>query len=506
MSIAIRAEGSGKRVGRWQVSLADLSLLVLAAGLAAGVVREARDIWVESARASGVGVEVVAVILALVLVRSILGLARRRPRGGGVTMAGCLASMAWRALAVVLLICFVLQESEILRIDLATRMRIDVATRRSSFVGGVGASGYDVREKLIPICAILAMFGIVVGMGAGVGLARPEPRRPRPYWLFVPLAALAGVLFVAVPATHALVPLYILNVLELVDNAMRPLGRVTSTSLSARLLLAGMEAVPAALAIVGLALIVARDFQRAGRSMPWATTRGGWFVRLLSLAAAGAAGIGMALVAIPTMSPHLRDGIRGVLDPEAIVIVFIGFGTFAAGLAARTVVPRPAWEKPRWLRRLANVLPLGLMGIVVSSALKCLPSSMAIDPALPPMFAELLDGIDQAGVWFWGIFPAPLADGVQAWLDPGRLFWILTMVGLALFLSELALRPPALRIPPFDLVGCSPGRLVRFAWLTLSLTVVCLAALPTLIVLGQVILHLRLGIITWTASGWPSPF
>ena len=67
MSIAIRAEGSGKRGGCWQVSLADLSLLVLAAGLAAGVVREARDIWVESARASGVGVEVVAVILALVL-------------------------------------------------------------------------------------------------------------------------------------------------------------------------------------------------------------------------------------------------------------------------------------------------------------------------------------------------------------------------------------------------------------------------------------------------------
>ena len=191
--------------------------------------------------------------------------------------------MAWRALAVVLLICFVLQESEILRIDLATRMRIDLATGGSSFLGGVGASGYDVREKLIPICAIL-------------------------------------------------------------------------------------------------------------------------------------------------------------------------------------------------------------------------------HPALPPMFAELLDGIDLAGVWFWGMFPAQLAAGVQAWLDPGRLFWILSMVGLALFLSELALRPPALRIAPFDLVGRSPGRLVRFTWLTLGLTVVCLAALPTLIVLGQVILHVRLGISTWPASGWPLLF
>ena len=51
--------------------------------------------------------------------------------------------------------------------------------------------------------------------------------------------------------------------------------------------------------------------ERAGRSMRWATTRGGWFVRLLSLAAAGAAGLGMALVAIPTISPHLRDARNG---------------------------------------------------------------------------------------------------------------------------------------------------------------------------------------------------
>ena len=251
-----------------------------------------------------------------------------------------------------------------------------------------------VREKLVPICAILAMFGVAVGMGAGVALAPLEPRRPRPYWLFVPLAALAAVLFVAVPANHALVPLYILIVLEYVNNAMSPSGHYTTARLSARMLRVGIEAIPATLVIVGLALIVARDFQRAGRSVPWATTRGGWLVRVLALAAAGAAGIGMALVAIPTMSPKWLDGFCLVLDPEAIAIIILGFGIFAAGLAARAVVPRPAWEKPRWLRRLSNVLTLGVMGILVSSALTCLPSSLAIDPAIPPIFARLLDGVD----------------------------------------------------------------------------------------------------------------
>ncbi len=499
MVMVLDRERPVERLGRWQVSLADLSLLVLAAGLAAGVVRGAREILVVPARASGVGVEVAAVFLALILVRSMLGLARRRPWGAGVTMAGRLASMAWRALAVVLLIHFVLMESDVLRIDLATR-------RSPTWWGRGWDEWYEVRERLVPTCAILAMFGMAVGMGAGVVLARPEPRRPRPYWLFVPLAALVAVLFLAVPGDYAIVPQFILVVLEFVNNAMPPPGQYTSASLSARMLRAGIEAVPAALAIVGLALIVARDFQRAGRSVAWATTRGGWVVRLLALAAAGAAGTGMVLVGIPTMSPRFLDGFRHVLDPEGMLIMLIGFGTFAAGLAARAVVPRPPCERSPWSRRLSNVLLLGMMVILVSSALRCLPSSQAIDTQLPPIFARLLEGVEAAGVWFLGLFPYSLGDGILAWLSPERLLWILPMAGLALFLIELALRPPAFRTPPFDQVAGSPGRLVRFIWLTVALTVVCLAAVPTLIVLGQVILHIRLGISTWTVRGWPSPF
>ena len=133
--------------GRWQVSLADLSLLVLAAGLAAGIVRGAREIRVVPVRASGVGVEVAAVFLALILVRSMLGLARRRPWGAGVTMAGRLASMAWRALAVVLLIHFVLMESDVLRIDLATRTVPNLVGKGlGRVVRGEGEVGPDLRD------------------------------------------------------------------------------------------------------------------------------------------------------------------------------------------------------------------------------------------------------------------------------------------------------------------------------------------------------------------------
>ena len=117
MAMVLERERPVERPGRWQVSLADLSLLVLATGLAAGIVRGARDVGAMPERMAGVGVEVAAVCLALILGRSMVGLARRRPDGAGVTAVGRLASMAWRALAVMLLLGFVIQESEVLRVE-----------------------------------------------------------------------------------------------------------------------------------------------------------------------------------------------------------------------------------------------------------------------------------------------------------------------------------------------------------------------------------------------------
>jgi hypothetical protein len=38
------------------------------------------------------------------------------------------------------------------------------------------------------------------------------------------------------------------------------------------------------------------------------------------------------------------------------------------------------------------------------------------------------------------------------------------------------------------------------------LTTVCLVAVPTLMVLGQALAHIRYRINDWTTLGWPSPF
>ena len=350
MDSPVGSQGTVGSRRSWQVSLADLCFLVLAAGLASGVVRGVREVWGTGlgqwgsllvwdpiGRTAGLAVEVAAIWLALIL-RGILRQVRGLRSGGGPGRVGLLAVMGWRVPAIALLLGFTIRESQILGVDLAT-FRAHAAGRGEIYLASV---------MLVPICAILTIIGIALGMGAGMSLPRASPARARPYWLFVPLAALAAVLFMGRSGgLWSLIPQLILIALEAVSNAMPPPAPRLPGSLSARLLRAGIEAVPAALACLWLALVVAHDFERVRRDQPWAMGRGGWILRILSLVLALAAGTVVVGVAIPTMHPCLPDGFRDVLDTESIAMVIGGFGVLAAGLAARALVPPPSYEAPR---------------------------------------------------------------------------------------------------------------------------------------------------------------
>ena len=120
---------------------------------------------------------------------------------------------------------------------------VDFAKYRS--LGAGQGDLYPMSVMLVPICGILTIIGVALGMGAGMSLPRASPARARPYWLFVPLAALAAVLFMGQPGGECtLVTQFILVVLDFVIYALPPPGVRLPGSLSVRLL-HGIEAVPA---------------------------------------------------------------------------------------------------------------------------------------------------------------------------------------------------------------------------------------------------------------------
>ena len=226
-----RPMGSQGTVGSrrsWQVSLADLCFLVLAAGLASGVVRGAREVWGTGlgqwgswlfwdpfGRTVGLAVEVASIWLALILVRDILRQVRGPRSGGGPGRVRLLGMMGWRVPAIALLLGFTMREWQILGVDFATFRAL---------AGGQGEI-YLASAMLVPICAILTIIGVALGMGAGMSLPRASPARARPYWLFVPLAALAAILFMGgTGGLWSLIPQLVLIAMEAVIERDAPSG------------------------------------------------------------------------------------------------------------------------------------------------------------------------------------------------------------------------------------------------------------------------------------------
>ncbi len=507
MTVVGDASESGRlRAGGWQVSLGGLIVLVLAAGIASWVARSARGVWgwrslsngsapsvvsvfgrnnqVALERTAGLMLEIADVFLLVIMARGVFGLSRRLGPTAGQERNARVWSIAWRIGATCFLLWFLSEESRVLRIDL---------------VGPVGWSrrdpGFDLRycvwQGLYPVCGLLAILGLALGMGAGFLLPSASTVRRRPYWLFVVLGALIAILLVAIPHSVSLIPYLVLHALEAVNNAMQH-RLVVGPGLSTRLIHAGIDTSVAAALCLALALAVARDFERLRRGEPWTTSRMGRVVRFLLVAAGAAGGLTISLVTIPAINRFFAQGLRDVIGPGDIGMIVGGFGLLAAGMTARTIVGPPPGQPPVWRRRLSAGLGLGFLGLILLYALCSFPGASMLDPTVPPFVSKSIAFCHGLLVHLSSHVPDNVTVAVNLWFA-GEVFpWTLMTVAVVAFVLELAIRPASVIYAPFDRLAESPGRARPFVWLVLGLTVVCLSALPILIVAGQVILHLRM--------------
>ncbi len=489
-------------------------VLVLAVGVAAGLVHEAREAVgirvvagrplaggatvpaasypVPIERTAGVGFEVAAVFLIVVLSRKIAYLFRAVRRGVDLQRAVVAWKIAWRAAAVAFLLCFIADQASVLRIDLGRETQIARARP------GWGAN-YRLRQGLLPVCGALAIAGLALGMGAGAVFNEPLPRRRRPAWLLVPLVGLIGILLV-VESEDSLIAYLVIVAVEAVSNAMYH-ASYPGPGLSARLLRSGADAIVACTLCASLAMILASDFERARRAEPWATARVGRSLRIVLLLATVATGAYLMNVSIPRIHRALAEGLSQVLMPGVVCWIIGGVGTFALGLAARSIVPRSTCALPAWLVWLSRLFRYGLLAVLLLSALKHLPASMQMPPGVPPTIGWAIDVVGQARTQAWSLLPSPVVVAMNYGLAPDQLRWLIAFVFVSPLVVELLVRRAAEQDAPFDVAFRTPRTLIEFIWLTAALVVVCLVALPTLIVAGQAGLHIRLRLADWMING-----
>jgi hypothetical protein len=499
----VEKESSKVKSGGLQVSLAGLMVLVLAAGLAAGAVRSAREVWglrtsptapvapvrswgspeVPAYRTAGVILEVAAVFLLVSLARNLVSLFRSQScvdeRERQIRWWGA----AWRVGAVCFLLWFIAEESKVLRIDFRRRIEI------SLMVSGWDSS-YVVQEQLLPVCGLFAILGLVLGMGASFMVPSARRSGSRPYWLFVVLAAVAAVLSVSLNAAGAMIVHFILVVLDFVTDAMQH-HLNPGRGLWTRLLRAGVDAAISAGLCLGLALALARDFETLRRGKPWSTSRVGRALRLLLLAGSAGAGTYVAAVTFPAIHPCFAAGFRSVLGPLEAGMIVCCFGLFGAGLAARAIAGVPSQKPSLWIARISVFYRLSTVGVIVFAVLKVLPDPLLLQPYLPSFAIASIEVIQAGVAHFWQQFPDWFTEGALRMLAFENLFWTMLILATICFVIELLVRDRSPFTTPFDRLAESAARARGFVWLVFGFVVVCLAAIPTLIVLSQVLLLLR---------------
>jgi hypothetical protein len=300
-------------------------------------------------------------------------------------------------------------------------------------------------------------------------------------WLSVLWAGLAGVLIVA---SEVLIAYLVLMALEAVSNARTRIDWVQREypGLRERIHDAGLMAIPALVCCLVLGLLISHELRRS--AAPAAATRRGTLMLVLVSAATAATAAWLLATGIPLLHTNLAEGLWLTIAPADAAVLVVGFGGLALGLAARGADrpgpqgPDEEVSRPRWSflsRRLTAAATLVLLYVIIN----CVQmiggyARWWLKPQASWFYAS------QSWLWdqLW-VSSMPWNGWLVLALTEAWVFWRLTWF----WWKPLGTGPT-----PIDAWLGDRAALVRFAARWVALTVLMVAALPVLFVVGLAVL------------------
>jgi hypothetical protein len=463
-TVAITMAGP-RKPSRFRMGLAGLMSCVLAVAIGAWVFREARP-WewlrdtLELDRILDLPTAFLAIGFSAALLRPVV-VRWRRLRAGYDRLP--FVAVGWRIAVVIALGTYLLAEVPLLHTDDLIRQSFRDYPR-------------EARRRLLTLGATLVMIGVL----AGLRWAPVQSRRHRTAWLSVLWAGVAGVLIMA---TLSYGSYLVLLALEAVSNARTRLGWTerTGPGLFARIERSGLLAVPAVVCCLLLALLISRELRSPVRRV--APTWPGALALWLASAATALTAAWLLWIAIPMLHTNVSEGLWLTVAPADVAVIVFGFAGLALGLAAQgadrpsSVEPDEELERPhgRLLGRLVKVAAVLMLLDVIAGRVLAIGGYAEwswmhwtgwLDAALDRLWRQ---------PWMMAIMPEWLALTVaQAWL-----FWRVA----CLWLTPVGTEPT-----PIDVCLENRAATGRFAVCWVALTVLMVAALPVLFVVGLAVL------------------
>jgi hypothetical protein len=269
------------------------------------------------------------------------------------------------------------------------------------------------------------------------------------------------------------------------------------------LLRAGIDAAGAAAVCLALAVALAGDFDRQRRGKEWMTSGLGRGLRVILLVATAAAGLYVSTVTIPGIDPWFADGFRTILDPLKAGMIVCCFAIFGAGMAARAIAGPPGGLVSPHVARLSVLARVVIVAVLLFAVLNSLPATAAAEPYVPRFAFWAIASVRAALDYFWDRLPDSISTAALRIFAVENFIWTSLTLAILCFVIELMIRGKDDLSSPFDRLAESHAVATRFIWLVAAFVVLCLAALPTLIVAGQAVLHVRVHAADFMTDGWP---